>query len=106
METELEQQKVVLQKLELEKDNLQFKRDEATKNLEQKIKDLKKINEESAADAAKNNYAEQIKDLTAKMTEVESQNKGLQHQLAKVKQESETQLQADVGELTKKLQAE
>ena len=46
----------MLQKLEVEKDNLQFKRDEATKNLEQKIKDLKKINEESVADAAKNNY--------------------------------------------------
>ena len=42
--------------IELEKDNLQFKRDEATKNLEQKIKDLKKMNEEAVADAAKNNY--------------------------------------------------
>ena len=58
LETALEQQKAAFQKLELEKDNLQFKRDEATKNLEQKIKDLKKMNEEAAADAARNNYEE------------------------------------------------
>jgi len=41
LESELDQQKAVLQKLEIEKDNLQFKRDEATKNLEQKVKELK-----------------------------------------------------------------
>jgi len=41
LESELDQQKAVLQKLEVEKDNLQFKRDEATKNLEQKVKELK-----------------------------------------------------------------
>lgn len=47
LEGEIERQKITLQKLEVEKDNLQFKRDEATKGLEQKIKDLKKINEET-----------------------------------------------------------
>ena len=75
LETDLEQQKAVLQKLELEKDNLQFKRDEATKNLEQKIKDLKKMNEESVADAAKNiNYEEKIKDMTVKLVDLQTQN--------------------------------
>jgi hypothetical protein len=54
METELDSQKKTLQKLEVEKDNLQFKRDEATKNLEQKIKDLKKENENLMAEATKN----------------------------------------------------
>lgn len=85
---------------------MQFKRDEATKNLEQKIKDLKKINEETAADAAKNNYEERIKDLLTRMAETESQNKTLQDQLVQAKQDSESQHQADLGELTKKLQIE
>ena len=41
LDIDLENHKKTLQKLEVEKDNLQFKRDEATKNLELKIKDLK-----------------------------------------------------------------
>ena len=65
---------------------------------------MKKLNEESAADAAKNNYEQKILELTAKMTESDSQNKTLQEQLLKVKQETDTQLQADVGELARKLQ--
>lgn len=40
------------------------------------------------------------------MTEAESQNKGLQDQLVKLRQEAESQHQADVGELNKKLQSE
>ena len=85
---------------------MQFKRDEATKNLEQKIKDLKKMNEEAVADAAQTNYEEQMESLTSKVAEVESQNEGLQNQIAKMKQDSDSQLQAEVAELTRKLQTE
>lgn len=56
---------------------MQFKRDEATKNLEQKIKDLKKLNEEAATDAAKNNYEQLIETLTTKVAELEAHNQDL-----------------------------
>ena len=59
----------VIQKLETEKDNLQFKRDEGTKSLEIKIKELKLQLKDFS-----NKNSEDEKNLTEKLGEIDKLN--------------------------------